>query len=70
MVQLNVASKDYWIYTNSPYDNDRKRLAFERLGFERGLEFLAAQQRVGDAETLTPSENGPRQERLDLERKL
>ena len=51
VVQLNVASKDYWIYTNSPYDNDRKRLAFERLGFARGLEFLAGQQPVGDTET-------------------
>ena len=43
VVQLNVASKDYWIYTNSPFDNERKRKAFESLGFERGLEFLARQ---------------------------
>lgn len=74
VVQLNVASKDYWIYTNSPYDNDRKRLAFERLGFARGLEFLAAQQRVGGTETaeadsIHTSERSPHQETLDLERK-
>jgi type IV secretion system protein VirB4 len=48
VVQLNVASKDYWIYTNSPYDNERKQQAFERLGFERGLEFLSGQSRGAD----------------------
>jgi len=48
VVQLNVASKDYWIYTNSPYDNEKKRKAFERLGFERALDFLAGQQRAID----------------------
>ena len=41
ILNLNVDPKGYWIYTNSPYDNQRKREAFARYGFERGLEVLA-----------------------------
>ncbi|MDX2181145.1 MAG: DUF87 domain-containing protein [Bryobacteraceae bacterium] len=41
VLNLNVDPKGYWIYTNSPYDNQRKREAFARHGFERGLELLA-----------------------------
>ena len=41
VLNLNVDRKGYWIYTNSPYDNQRKREAFARYGFERGLEVLA-----------------------------
>ncbi len=41
VLNLNVDPKGYWIYTNSPYDNQRKREAFARHGFERGLEILA-----------------------------
>lgn len=41
VLNLNVDPKGYWIYTNSPYDNQRKREAFARYGFERGLEVLA-----------------------------
>ncbi len=48
VVQLNVAAKDYWIYTNSPLDNDRKRRVFDRYGFERGLEVLAREKRAID----------------------
>ena len=44
VVQLNVSDKDYWIYTNSAFDNERKRAVFERLGFERGLDFLARER--------------------------
>lgn len=42
VVNLHVSDRDYWLYTNSPYDNARRREAFERYGFERGLEVLAA----------------------------
>jgi type IV secretion system protein TrbE len=41
ILNLNVDPLGYWIYTNSPYDNQRKREAFDRYGFERGLEILA-----------------------------
>jgi type IV secretion system protein VirB4 len=41
ILNLNVDPKGYWLYTNSPYDNQRKREAFARYGFERGLEVLA-----------------------------
>jgi type IV secretion system protein TrbE len=41
VVNLNVDTKDYWLYTSSPYDRERRRQAFERYGFEQGLEILA-----------------------------
>ena len=41
VVNLNVDRKGYWLYTNSPYDNARKRQAFEAHGLERGLDILA-----------------------------
>jgi len=41
VVNLNVDSKDYWLYTSSPYDRERRHEAFERYGFEKGLEILA-----------------------------
>lgn len=41
VLNLNVDPRGYWIYTNSPYDNQRKREAFARYGFERGLEVLS-----------------------------
>ena len=41
VANLHVDSAGYWLYTNSPYDNARRREAFERHGFERGLEILA-----------------------------
>lgn len=41
ILNLNVDPRGYWLYTNSPYDNQRKREAFARYGFERGLEILA-----------------------------
>jgi len=40
--KLNNDHDADWIYTNSPYDNQRKREAFARYGFERGLEVLAS----------------------------
>jgi len=41
VLDLDVDPKGYWLYTNSPYDNQRKREAFARYGLERGLEVLA-----------------------------
>jgi len=40
LVHLNVDRKEYWLYTNNPQDNLRRREAFERFGFEDGLESL------------------------------
>jgi type IV secretion/conjugal transfer VirB4 family ATPase len=40
LLNLNVDSKEYWIYTNNPPDNRRRREAFERHGFQEGLEAL------------------------------
>ena len=42
VLELNVDPKSYWIYTNNPNDNARKREAFERYGFQKGLEMLAS----------------------------
>jgi hypothetical protein len=44
---LNVSldPNAYWQYTNSPYDNERRRLAVEQHGFKEGLKALAAQVR-------------------------
>jgi len=41
VVNLHVDPTGYWLYTNSPYENARRREAFERHGFNRGLEILA-----------------------------
>jgi hypothetical protein len=41
VLNLNVDPKGYWLYTNSPNDNRRRREAFERYGFEIGLDKLA-----------------------------
>lgn len=41
VANLNVDPKSYWLYTNDPYDNKKRKEAFETYGFERGLEVLA-----------------------------
>jgi type IV secretion system protein TrbE len=41
VANLTVDRKSYWLYTNDPYDNKKRREAFEQYGFERGLEILA-----------------------------
>ncbi len=41
VANLNVDPKSYWLYTNDPYDNKKRKEAFERYGFEKGLESLA-----------------------------
>ncbi len=40
VANLNVDPKSYWLYTNDPYDNKKRKEAFETYGFDRGLEVL------------------------------
>jgi type IV secretion system protein VirB4 len=42
VLTLTVDPKSYWIYTNTPIDNDRLAELSERYGFEAGLERLVA----------------------------
>jgi type IV secretion system protein VirB4 len=44
VANLNVDAKSYWLYTNDPYDNKKRKEAFETYGFEKGLEVLAGGQ--------------------------
>ena len=44
VANLTVDAKSYWLYTNDPYDNKKRKEAFETYGFERGLEVLAGGQ--------------------------
>ena len=44
VVNLRVGPKDYWLYTSNPFDRERRREAFERHGFEQGLEILSRSQ--------------------------
>jgi len=41
VANLAVDPKSYWLYTNDPYDNRKRKEAFEKYGFEKGLEALA-----------------------------
>jgi type IV secretion system protein VirB4 len=41
VANLHVDPKSYWLYTNDPYDNKKRKDAFDALGFEKGLEALA-----------------------------
>jgi type IV secretion system protein VirB4 len=41
VANLHVDPKSYWLYTNDPYDNKKRKEAFDALGFEEGLEALA-----------------------------
>jgi type IV secretion system protein VirB4 len=45
VINLNVDPKGYWLYTSSPQDRERRREAFERYGFQKGLEILAGRVR-------------------------
>ena len=45
IANLNVDPKSYWLYTNDPYDNKKRKEAFEAFGFEKGLEVLAGGRR-------------------------
>jgi type IV secretion/conjugal transfer VirB4 family ATPase len=42
---LNVDRKSYWLYTNSPKDNESFAAVVQEHGFEHGLEVLAKTQR-------------------------
>ena len=44
IANLTVDAKSYWLYTNDPFDNRKRKEAFEAYGFERGLEMLAGGQ--------------------------
>lgn len=41
VANLNVDRRSYWLYTNDPYDNQKRNAAFEAYGFEKGLDVLA-----------------------------
>lgn len=41
VANLNVDRRSYWLYTNDPYDNRKRKEAFETYGFEKGLDVLA-----------------------------
>ncbi len=45
VANLEVDPKSYWLYTNDPFDNRRRAEAFEKHGFEKGLEVLAGEKR-------------------------
>ena len=42
VLTLTVDAKSYWIYTNTPLDNERLAELSQRYGFEGGIERLAA----------------------------
>ena len=42
VLSLNVDPKSYWIYTNTPLDNDRVAAIVQKYGFEAGMDRLAA----------------------------
>lgn len=42
VLDLSVDPKSYWIYTNTPVDNERVSSVFRELGFSAGLDRLAA----------------------------
>src|SRR6266404_4782548 len=41
VANLNVDKRSYWLYTNDPYDNRKRKEAFDTYGFENGLDVLA-----------------------------
>ena len=41
VANLTVDRKSYWLYTNDPFDNRKRKEAFEAYGFEKGLDVLA-----------------------------
>jgi type IV secretion system protein VirB4 len=45
VANLEVDAKSYWLYTNDPFDNRKRREAFDTYGFEKGLDVLAGEQR-------------------------
>jgi type IV secretion/conjugal transfer VirB4 family ATPase len=45
VANLEVDPKSYWLYTNDPFDNRKRAEAFEKYGFDRGLDVLAEARR-------------------------
>ena len=43
VLNLDVDPVSYWLYTNDPFDNQRRREALDEYGFEEGLRRLAQQ---------------------------
>ena len=41
VANLTVDRTSYWLYTNDPFDNRKRKEAFETHGFQKGLEVLA-----------------------------
>jgi len=41
VANLNVDRRSYWLYTNDPNDNQKRKEAFDAYGFEEGLDILA-----------------------------
>jgi len=41
VANLTVDRRSYWLYTNDPFDNRKRKEAFETHGFEKGLDVLA-----------------------------
>jgi hypothetical protein len=37
IANLEVGAESYWLYTNDPFDNRKRREAFDTHGFEKGL---------------------------------
>jgi type IV secretion system protein TrbE len=46
VANLHVDRRSYWLYTNDPYDNRKRRETFDKYGFEKGLEVLATETRA------------------------
>lgn len=44
VANLHVDRRSYWLYTNDPYDNRKRKEAFDAYGFDKGLEVLAGAQ--------------------------
>lgn len=44
IVNLDVDPRSYWLYTNDPYDNKKRREVFDAYGFEKGLELLVSER--------------------------
>ena len=44
---FDVDPKSYWLYTNDPYDNQKRKEAFETYGFEKGLAYSRESRDVG-----------------------
>jgi type IV secretion/conjugal transfer VirB4 family ATPase len=42
VLSLNVDPRSYWLYTNTPADNERVAAVFREYGFDAGLDQLAA----------------------------